>query len=180
MSDVQSIPFDTIDGGTATLGDYAGQVALVVNVASKCGLTPQYDALEAIYERYHEKGFQVLAFPANNFGAQEPGTNDEILEFCRSTYSVKFPVFAKISVVGDDKHPLYEALTSSIPHASGDPESHRDRLKGFGIAANEDPEVLWNFEKFLIDREGNVVGRYAPNLVPDDPALIADIEAKLA
>jgi glutathione peroxidase len=180
MTDIQSIPIATMDGGTTTLGDYAGKVLLLVNVASKCGLTPQYEGLEALYERYRDRGFEVLGFPANDFLEQEPGTDEEILEFCRTTYSVQFPVFSKISVVGEGQHPLYAALTAAIPHASGDPEAHRERLRSFDIAANEDPDILWNFEKFLVSRNGEVVGRFAPNMVPDDPALVAAIEEQLA
>lgn len=180
MNSLQSIPFDTIEGGSATLGDYAGQVTLVVNVASKCGLTRQYEALEGLYEKYRDQGFQVLAFPANDFYGQEPGSNEEILEYCRSAYSVAFPVFAKISVTGADKHPLYDALTSAMPHASGDADKYRQQLRDKGAEVNDDPEILWNFEKFLLDRDGSIVGRYAPNMAPDDPALVADIEDKLA
>jgi glutathione peroxidase len=122
----------------------------------------------------------VLGFPANDFREQEPGTNEEILEFCQSTYAVKFPIFAKIAVTGEAKHPLYELLTEAAPHASGDPEAHRDRLKSFGIETNEDPEILWNFEKFLIGRDGTVLERFAPNLVPEDPAIVSAIEDALA
>ncbi|MFM7409796.1 MAG: glutathione peroxidase, partial [Actinomycetota bacterium] len=148
MSSIQNIPVKTIDGKSSSLNDFAGNVLLVVNVASKCGLTPQYEALEKIYEDKKDKGFAVLGFPANNFGAQEPGSNAEIAEFCSLTYSVKFPMFEKISVVGDDQHPLYKELTSAAPRAQGDPDAFRDRLKGFGMTPNQDPEVLWNFEKF--------------------------------
>ncbi len=179
MSDIQSIPIATMSGDTTSLGDYEGKVLLLVNVASKCGLTPQYEGLEALYEKYRDQGLEVLGFPANNFMEQEPGTDEEILEFCRTTYSVEFPVFSKISVTGPDQHPLYAALTSAIGHASGDPEAHRARLKSFDIAANDDPEILWNFEKFLVSRDGEVVGRFAPNMVPEDPELVAAIEEQL-
>jgi glutathione peroxidase len=177
---LQSIPIDTIAGEPTSLAEFSGRVLLVVNVASKCGLTPQYEGLEALYERYGDQGLEVLGFPANDFREQEPGTNEEILEFCQSTYAVKFPIFAKIAVTGQDKHPLYELLTDAVPHASGDPEAHRERLRGFGIPTNEDPEILWNFEKFLIGRDGTVLARFAPNLVPEDPALVTAIEAALA
>ena len=180
MSNVQNIPVNTIDGKPSSLKDFAGNVLLVVNVASKCGLTPQYEALEKIYEEKKDKGFAVLGFPANNFGAQEPGSNAEIAEFCSLTYSVKFPMFEKISVVGDDQHPLYKELTSSAPRAQGDPDAFRDRLKGFGMTPNQDPDVLWNFEKFLVGKDGNVVARFAPTMTPDDPAIVAAIEAELA
>lgn len=180
MSNVQNIPVNTIDGKPSSLKDFAGNVLLVVNVASKCGLTPQYEALEKIYEEKKDKGFAVLGFPANNFGAQEPGSNAEIAEFCSLTYSVKFPMFEKISVVGDDQHPLYKELTSSAPRAQGDPDAFRDRLKGFGMTPNQDPDVLWNFEKFLVGKNGNVVARFAPTMTPDDPAIVAAIDAELA
>jgi glutathione peroxidase len=180
MSDLQDIQVNTIDGKPSSLGDHAGDVLLVVNVASQCGLTPQYTALEALYEAQKDRGFKVLGFPANNFGAQEPGTDEEIAEFCSTQYSVQFPMFSKISVKGDDQHPLYRALTTAAPRAEGDPDGFRETLKGFDIDASEDPDVLWNFEKFLVDREGNVVGRFAPTVTPDDPMLAEAVEAQLA
>jgi len=180
MSSLQNIPVKTIDGKPSSLKDFAGNVLLVVNVASKCGLTPQYEALEKIYEEKRDKGFAVLGFPANNFGAQEPGSNEEIAEFCSLTYSVKFPMFEKISVVGDDQHPLYKELTTAAPRAQGDPDAFRDRLKGFGMTPNQDPDVLWNFEKFLVGKNGEVVARFAPTVAPDDPAVVAAIDAELA
>ncbi|MEY3640969.1 MAG: hypothetical protein RLZZ199_774 [Actinomycetota bacterium] len=180
MSSIQNIPVKTIDGKPSSLKDFAGNVLLVVNVASKCGLTPQYEALEKIYEDKKDKGFAVLGFPANNFGAQEPGSNAEIAEFCSLTYSVKFPMFEKISVVGDDQHPLYKELTGAAPRAQGDPDAFRDRLKGFGMTPNQDPDVLWNFEKFLVGKNGEVVARFAPTMTPDDPAIVAAIDAELA
>ena len=180
MTDVQEIPVSTIDGDAATLGDYAGQVLLVVNVASKCGLTPQYEALEALFEQRRDDGFAVLGFPANNFGAQEPGTEAEIAEFCELTYRVQFPMFAKISVVGEDQHPLYSALTAARPEAEGDPEAFRERLRGFGMTPNENPDVLWNFEKFLIAKDGSVARRFAPTMTPDDPVIVAAIDEELA
>lgn len=180
MSNLQNIPLKTIDGKPTSLKDFAGNVLLVVNVASKCGLTPQYEALEKIYEAKKDNGFAVLGFPANNFGAQEPGSNEEIAEFCSLTYSVKFPMFEKISVVGDDQHPLYKELTTAAPRAAGEPDAFRDRLKGFGMTPNQDPDILWNFEKFVIGKDGNVVARFAPTVTPDDPALVAAIDAALA
>lgn len=180
MTTIQDIPLSTITGEPTSLAAYQGSVLLVVNVASKCGLTRQYEALERLYEARKGDGFAVLGFPANNFGAQEPGTNEEIAEFCSTSYSVQFPMFAKISVVGDDQHPLYAALTAAAPRAAGDPDTYRERLRGFGLTPNEDPDVLWNFEKFLIDRAGNVVGRFAPATAPDDPIIAAAIDAALA
>ena len=180
MTAIREIPIQTIDGGTTTLGAYAGQVLLVVNVASKCGLTPQYDGLEKLHERLHDQGFSVLGFPANDFAGQEPGTDEEIAEFCRSTFGVEFPMFSKISVVGGDKHPLYQQLTAAIAEAEGDKATHREKLKGYGLPATDDPEVLWNFEKFLVSRTGEVVGRFAPSLTPDDDRLTAAVEREVA
>ncbi|ODT13287.1 MAG: glutathione peroxidase [Kaistia sp. SCN 65-12] len=154
-SPLYDIAVDRIDGNKASLGDYAGRVLLVVNVASKCGLTPQYDGLEALYRTYKDKGLTVLGFPSNNFKGQEPGSNEEIQEFCRLTYGIDFPMFAKISVTGDDRHPLYDALAG-------------------------DQDISWNFEKFLIGRDGKVAARFAPQTTPEDPAIVAAIEAELA
>jgi glutathione peroxidase len=178
-SAVTGIPLQTIDGRPASLGDYAGKVALVVNVASKCGLTPQYEGLEALYRDYRDKGLVVLGFPANDFGAQEPGTNEEISNFCTTNFAVDFPMFAKITVVGPDKHPLYAALTTAQPEAQGDAAGFRERLKGYGMTPNPVPEVLWNFEKFLVGKNGEVVARFAPTTAPNDPALVGAIEAAL-
>src|SRR3546814_3278787 len=120
MTDLKDIPLVTIDGEQTSLGDYAGKVLLIVNVASKCGLTPQYEALQQLYERYGDRDFAVLGFPANNFGGQEPGTNEEIATFCSTTYDVSFPIFSKISVAGEDKHPFYAELIRSAPSAQPD------------------------------------------------------------
>ena len=178
MTSLQTIALKTITGGDASLADYAGKVALIVNVASKCGLTPQYDGLEKLYETYRARGFVVLGFPANDFAGQEPGSDDEIAAFC-ATKAVEFPMFAKISVTGTAKHPLYQALIDAAPAASGDP-AFRERLAGHGMTPNPANEVLWNFEKFIVGRDGAVVGRFAPNTEPHDPALVAAIEAELA
>jgi glutathione peroxidase len=180
MSSIQQIPVSTITGDKTSLGEYAGSVLLVVNVASRCGLTPQYEGLERLYEQRRDEGFAVLGFPANNFAGQEPGTDDEIAEFCRSTYSVQFPLFSKISVAGDDQHPLYRELTTAVPRAEGDPDAFRENLRSHGITPNEDPDVLWNFEKFLVSRDGRVVRRFAPAITPDDPVLVGAIDAELA
>jgi glutathione peroxidase len=178
-SNIQQIPLQTIAGAGASLGDYQGDVLLVVNVASKCGLTPQYEALEAVHERFRDRGFAVLGFPANDFAGQEPGTNEEISEFCSSTFGVQFPMFSKIVVTGQDKHPLYAELTSALPRAEGDKAAFRDNLKGHGMTPTEDPEVLWNFEKFLVSRDGEVVARFAPNVTPDDERVMSAIERAL-
>jgi len=180
MSAIQQIPLKTIKGADASLGDYAGKVVLAVNVASKCGLTPQYEGLEKLYGEYKDKGLVVAGFPANDFGAQEPGGNDEIAAFCTTNFGVDFPMFEKIVVTGPEKHPLYAALTSARPKAQGDGDAFREKLKGYGMTPNPEPEVLWNFEKFVIAKDGSVAARFAPTTAPDDPALIATIEAELA
>jgi len=180
VSTLQEIPVDSITQEATSLGDYAGSVLLVVNVASKCGLTPQYEGLEALYRQFKDEGLVVMGFPANNFREQEPGDNAEIAEFCSTNYSVTFPMFAKISVVGDDQHPLYAALTTQAPPTEGDKEAHRARLREYGITPTEDPEVVWNFEKFLVSRDGQVVGRFAPHLTPDDSLIVEAIERELA
>jgi glutathione peroxidase len=179
MTDLTNIEFNTMSGETKTLTDHAGEVVLIVNVASKCGLTPQYEGLQRLYSEKHDQGFTILGFPANNFGGQEPGTDDEIADFCDTNYNVSFPVLSKISVVGGDQHPLYSALTAAIPTADGN-EAMRERLRGYNMTPNEDPDVVWNFEKFVIAKDGSVAGRFAPAVTPDDPALLALIEAELA
>jgi len=177
---IASIPLSTITGQPASLGDYAGKVILAVNVASKCGLTPQYEALEKLYRNNKDNGLVVCGFPANDFGEQEPGSHEEIVEFCTTNYGVDFPMFSKIVVSGPEKHPLYAALTAAVPTKQGDPEAFRERLRGFGRVPNEDPEVLWNFEKFLIGKDGKVAARFAPTMAPDDPAIQSAIVAELA
>ncbi len=151
-----------IEGNVADLSRYKGKVAMIVNVASRCGLTPQYEALNAVYKKYAEQGFVVLGFPANNFMGQEPGTNEEIKFFCQTKYDVAFDMFAKISVKGDDIAPLYAYLTS------------KETNPGFSGS------IKWNFAKFLVDREGRVVARFAPTTKPDGKKVIAAIETALA
>jgi len=177
---LQDIPLKTIRNEDVSLADYAGKVVLAVNVASKCGLTPQYEGLEKLYGDYKDKGLVVAGFPANDFGAQEPGSNDEISEFCTTNFGVDFPMFAKMTVVGPDKHPLYAALTEAQPVAQGDGAAFREKLVGFGLTPNPEPEILWNFEKFVIAKDGTVAARFAPTTAPDDPALVAAIESELA
>jgi glutathione peroxidase len=157
--DHRFISFATITGDTTNLNAFKGKVVLVVNVASKCGYTPQYAGLESLYLAKKDKGFVILGFPANNFKDQEPGTNEEILKFCQTTYNVTFPMMAKISVKGPDIHPLYAYLTkwSNLP---GD--------------------ISWNFNKFLFDRNGNLVARYDSPVKPDDPQLVSKIDSLLA
>jgi glutathione peroxidase len=157
---VYGFTLNSIEGKPAPLADYKGKVVLIVNVASQCGYTPQYSALEAIYEKYKDQGFVILGFPANNFGAQEPGTNEEIKTFCTRKYSVTFPMYAKISVKGDDQAPLYAYLTKQTPA---------------GISG----DIKWNFTKFLIDRNGNVVQRFEPAVTPDSKDVTGAIEKQL-
>jgi glutathione peroxidase len=176
---VYDIPVKKIDGTDSSLADYRNKVLLVVNVASKCGLTPQYTGLESLYQNKRSAGLEVLGFPANNFRGQEPGTDAEIQDFCSTSYDVHFPLFSKVSVVGDDQHPLYSQLTQAQPAAIGD-GPFRERLKGYGIEAGKPTDVLWNFEKFLVNRKGNVVARFAPDVAADDPRLVAAIDAELA
>lgn len=179
MTAIQSIPLKTIRGEDASLADHAGKVLLVVNVASKCGLTPQYEGLEKLYRDYRDRGLVVLGFPANDFAGQEPGSNDEIASFCTTNFGVDFPMFEKIVATGSDKHPLYAELTSAMPAKSGDAAAFREKLRGYGLTPTEDPEVLWNFEKFIVDRDGAVVARFSPDTAPDDPALVAALEKAL-
>jgi glutathione peroxidase len=151
-----------IDGKETRLAKYKGKVALVVNVASKCGYTPQYEGLQRVYDKYKDKNFVVLGFPANNFGGQEPGSNEEIKEFCTSKYKTTFPMFAKISVKGEDQHPLYKYLTGAEtnPDFAGD--------------------IKWNFNKFLVDRKGRVIARFDSKAAPESEVVISAIEKALA
>ena len=180
------IPVNRITGEGASLADYRGKVLLVVNVASQCGLTPQYDALEKLYTRFKDSGLVVVGFPANDFGSQEPGSNEEIQSFCRSTFGVNFPMFSKIAVTGPDTHPLYQSLIAAQPKATGDGRAAmRENLNGFlgkkhSSTTNPEPGILWNFEKFLVDRNGNIVARFSPEVTPDDPTLVSAIESTLA
>jgi len=180
MTELAQIPLTRIDGTADSLANHKGNVLLVVNVASKCGLTPQYEGLEAMYKKYNDQGFEVLGFPANDFRGQEPGTHEEIVEFCSVNYGVSFPLYAKAEVSGPDKQPLYAELTQAAPTKQGDAEAMRERFRGMGMEPNDDPEVLWNFEKFLIGRDGQVAGRFAPGTAPSDPILVNAIEAELA
>lgn len=175
----ETIELNRINGSADTLGEHRGKVLLVVNTASQCGLTPQYAGLEELRRRYGERGFEVLGFPSNDFGNQEPGTDEDIASFCEVNFQASFPLFAKTRVTGEDKHPLYAALTQAKPDKTGPVEEMRARFREHGMTPNEDPEVLWNFEKFLVGRDGEVLARFAPGMAPDDPALIEAIEAAL-
>jgi glutathione peroxidase len=180
MANLYDIPVNKITGETTSLADYRGKALLVVNTASKCGLTGQYNALEKLYQQRKADGFEILAFPANNFAGQEPGSNDEIATFCKTSYNVSFPLFQKISVAGADTHPLYQELIAAKPQATAnEPGAFRTKLAGYGIQAAPEPDILWNFEKFVIDRNGNVVARLSPETTPDDPLVTEAIEAAL-
>jgi len=184
MPNLTTLPLTTITGAPTSLADYSGKVLLIVNVASKCGLTPQYTALEALYQQFKDKGFVVLGFPANDFAGQEPGTNEEIAQFCSINYPVTFPLFAKGEVTGPSKQPLYSELIAALPeHVVFGP--WREGLAKYSAAngfppPNALPELLWNFEKFLIGKDGKPVARFAPDMPPDDPRIVSAIEAALA
>lgn len=161
MSTLYDIPLKTLDGDDTTLGELEGKALLVVNVASKCGLTPQYEGLEELHRKYAERGFSVVGFPSNQFKGQEPGTSEEIKEFCSTTYGITFPIFEKIEVNGENRHPVYEILTE-VADAEG--------TAG---------DIRWNFEKFVLSPEGEVVARFGPLVAPDDENLVRTIEAQL-
>lgn len=157
-SPIYSFTMNDIDGKPVSLQTFQGKVLLLVNTASFCGNTPQYAELRELYERYRDKGFEILAFPANNFGKQEPGTNEEIKSFCYTKYALEFPLFSKISVKGEDIHPLYQYLTQKSPFPG---------------------DVEWNFQKFLVNRNGDVIARYRPGLKPLNETIVSGIEAAL-
>jgi glutathione peroxidase len=158
---VKNIELHTLDGKPATIGQFADKAVLVVNVASKCGLTPQYTALEGLQRTYGDRGFSVVGFPCNQFGGQEPGTAEEIATFCSASYGVSFPLFEKIEVNGDGRHAVYAELTQAAD------------------ASGEAGDITWNFEKFLLNGEGEVVARFRPRTEPDSPEVVAAIEALL-
>jgi glutathione peroxidase len=158
---IYDAPVRTLSGDPASLADHKGKALLVVNVASQCGLTPQYTGLEQLHEQYGPQGFEVLGFPCNQFGEQEPGGPEEIAQFCSTTYGVTFPMFEKIEVNGDGRHPLYAQLTEKTD------------------ADGQAGDIQWNFEKFLISPDGEVVARFRPLIAPEDPALVAAIEEQL-
>ena len=161
MSSLHDIPLKTLDGQDTSLGELKGKAVLVVNVASKCGLTPQYAGLEKLHEQYAGRGFSVVGFPCNQFGGQEPGTEEEIATFCSTTYGVTFPLMQKIDVNGPERHPVYDELTKV---ADGE---------------GKDGDIRWNFEKFVLSPEGDVVARFSPVVTPDDEKLVATIEEQL-
>jgi glutathione peroxidase len=169
-----------IDGSSIQLSDYKGKVLLIVNVASKCGLTPQYEGLESIYQKYRDQGLEVLGFPANEFLAQEPGSNADIQSFCTMNFGVKFPMFEKIVVKGEGQHPLYKYLTTAKPEATMKPNgSLLAKLGNMGLLGGKSQEIKWNFEKFLVSKNGEIVGRFSPELDPQDPIITKEIESQL-
>lgn len=161
MTAIYDIETKLLEGDPIALSEYKGKALLVVNVASRCGFTPQYEGLQALYEKYQDRGLEILGFPCNQFLAQEPGTEEEIRQFCSSVYSVTFPIFRKIDVNGEDRAPLYEILTQKED------------------AEGKAGDVYWNFEKFLVSPEGDVVGRFRTGVTPEDPALVDAIEEQL-
>ena len=160
-TDLHALPLTTLDGESTTLGEHAGSAVLVVNVASRCGLTPQYEGLERLQETYGDRGFTVVGFPCNQFGGQEPGTAEEIQTFCSTTYGVSFPLMEKIDVNGPGRHPVYDVLTG-VPDAAG-----------------EAGDIQWNFEKFLLSPAGEPVARFRPTTEPEDEAVVGAIESQL-
>lgn len=174
------IPLKSLDGRALTLGEFKGQALLIVNVASKCGLTPQYAGLEGLFKQYRERGLQVLGFPCNDFAAQEPGSAGEIQDFCTTNYGVDFPMFEKVNINSEPRHPLYARLIAAQPEAVSPANSDfREKLAGYDLLPKQAGDVLWNFEKFLVGREGSILQRFAPDMTPDDAILVAAIEAAL-
>lgn len=173
------IPVKTIDGAETNLSEYKDKVLLIVNVASKCGLTPQYEGLEKLYENYHAKGFEVLGFPANNFMGQEPGNEAEIKDFCSTNFDVQFPLFSKISVKGENQHDLYKYLTETKPETDVNDGEFEAKLKAYGSTRSTQGEVLWNFEKFLVSKNGEIAARFAPDVTAEDERLTAKVEEEL-
>lgn len=177
---IEDVPIRSLAGDETSLAQFKGKVLLIVNVASKCGLTPQYEGLQKLYKQFRDRGLVIAGFPSNNFAGQEPGSSEEIQSFCTLNYGVDFPMFEKITVVGEDKHPLYARLIAAQPRAiQTGAQPFADNLRKYGIFPNAEPEVLWNFEKFLVNRRGDVVCRFAPDTEPFHPRLIAAIEAEL-
>ena len=186
MPSFYDLPLTTLAGEYTTLAPHRGKVLLIVNVASKCGFTPQYTGLEQLYNEFKDRGLVVLGFPANDFGQQEPGTNQEIASFCSTEYPVSFPLFSKTVVTGESKHPLYRILTSAQPETRiNNGEELRNHLAEFASennlpGPNESPEILWNFEKFLVSRDGQVLARFASDVEPGDSRLVSAIEQALS
>jgi glutathione peroxidase len=184
MASFSEIPLTTLSDQPISLAPHRGQVLLIVNVASKCGFTPQYTGLESLHQRYKDRGLAVLGFPANDFAGQEPGSNQEIAQFCSLDYPVSFPIFGKIAVTGPGKHPLYRELIAERPDREPTGNALYENLAGYLKSQNlpgpnDPPELLWNFEKFVIGRDGRVIARFASDVAPDDPRLLSAIDQGL-
>jgi glutathione peroxidase len=178
---IYEVPVNRADGSSTTLADYKGKALLIVNVASACGLTPQYTALESVFEKYRDKGLMVVGFPCNDFGGQEPGTAEEIQTFCETKYAVEFPIMQKVSVKSSQRHPLYKNLIEAQPKATFKPGSDfKAKMEGYGIKQENESDIFWNFEKFLVSKDGKVIARFSPDTPPDDPTIVAAIEKALA
>jgi glutathione peroxidase len=178
-NEIYDIPVKTIDGDETSLSNYKGKTLLIVNVASQCGLTPQYEGLEKLYQEYRDKGLEVLGFPCNDFKGQEPGSENEIKDFCSTNYGVTFPMFSKVGIL-ENRHPLYAALIAEQPEANvNNGDGMEEKLRNFGHTRVDPSDVLWNFEKFLVGQDGEVVARFAPDVTPDDERLRSTIEAEL-
>ena len=179
-NEIYEIPVKTIDGTETNLGEYKGKTLLIVNVASKCGLTPQYEGLQKLYDEYRGKGFEILGFPSNDFKGQEPGTELEIREFCDTNYGVKFPLFSKIHINGDERHPLYQSLIDAKSDTDvNNGDVMEGKLRDFGHTRENPTDVLWNFEKFLVGKNGEITARFAPDVAPNDERLLAKLEEEL-
>ena len=180
-ADLRDIPYQGADGAEHTLAEFGDKAVLIVNVASKCGLTPQYEQLENIQKAWEKDGFTVLGFPCNQFLGQEPGSEEEIKTFCSTTYGVTFPLFSKIDVNGEDRHPLYAKLIAAAPKAvAPEGSGFYERMASKGRAPLYPDDILWNFEKFLIGRDGQVVQRFSPDMTPEDPIVMESIKLALA
>jgi len=180
MNQIYHFKVNQISGMEVSLNKYKGKVLLLVNVASKCGLTPQYEGLEMLYQLYQDQGLVVLGFPANEFLAQEPGTNEDIQQFCTMNFGVQFPMFQKIVVKGEGQHPLYSFLTETKPEATlKEDSSLMPRLKEKGLLTGKPNDIKWNFEKFLINRDGEISERFSPDIDPMDPLIVKAVEKAL-
>ncbi|AHF77119.1 Vitamin B12 transport periplasmic protein [Sodalis praecaptivus] len=176
-----TLPLKSLQGDITTLEPYRGSVLLVVNVASKCGLTDQYAGLERLYQTWRHQGFEVLGFPSNEFAGQEPGSDEEILAFCRGTFGVQFPMFSKITVNGEHRHPLYRELIAACPEAIPAPQGTLSaRLAAKGLTPAHKQDIQWNFEKFLVGRDGCVLARFAPDVTPEDALILDALQRALA
>lgn len=181
MQDILNTEITTIDGDATTLERWKGNVLLMVNVASKCGLTPQYEQLESLQKSWEDEGFSVLGFPCNQFLGQEPGSEEEIKTFCSTTYGVTFPLFSKLDVNGENRHALYKKLVAAAPNAlAPEGSGFLERMSSKGRAPANPGDILWNFEKFLIGRDGQVIVRFSPDMTPEDPVVIDAIKQAIA